>query len=293
MRQAGRYLPEYRALRLQHRLRDLFFTPDLLVEVTKMPLKRWNLDAAILFSDITVVVEALGFSLDFVEGPQVREEVVLGQEFPFLPERLLPILEGVEILRKDLSLPLLGFCGAPFTVATYLMGGIPKTKQAVEDPRFPALLESLERATIWYIQEQIARGVDAIQIFESWANHLSPREFFLYSLPYLKRIAAASSVPVLIFGRGIHHFVEHLPFGLSVDWEADMSSLRQKTAFPLQGNLDPEALFLPLPLLEEKIDALLQRMQGDRAFICNLGHGIRPHTPLEAVDLLVEKVHAC
>lgn len=292
MRQAGRYLPEYRSLRAQHSLRELFFTPHLAARVTHMPLARFPLDAAILFSDITVTALALGLSLDFNEGPRITPAVTPATPLVHRPEALAPIYETIQILKADLTVPLLGFCGAPFTVATYLIGDLPRTLTWMRsDPAaFRLLLDQIAHATSHYLYAQQTAGVDAVQIFDSWANVLTPEEFRLYSLPYLKQLTKAVTVPSIFFMRGISSYLEEIPCALSLDWEISPAAARLRTAQPLQGNLNPDLLFAPLPVLREKIKELLSQMQGDPAFIFNLGHGIKPGTPVEAVQALVEMV---
>jgi len=292
MRQAGRYLPEYRALRSQHTLRELFLTPHLAALVTKMPLARFPLDAAILFSDITVTALALGLSLDFNEGPRITPVVTSTTTLVHRPEALTPIFETIQLLKADLSVPLLGFCGAPFTVATYLVGDLARTLTWMRsDPAtFRTLLDQIAHATRHYLQSQQTAGVDAIQIFDSWANTLTSDEFRLYSLPYLKQLTQAVTVPSIFFMRGISPYLEEIPCALSLDWEISPGAARLRTPHPLQGNLNPDLLFEPLPAIREKTKELLTQMQGDPAFILNLGHGIKPWTPVAAVQAILEEV---
>lgn len=294
MRQAGRYLPEYRRLREKYSLKDLFFTPELAVQVTKMPLERFGFDAAILFSDITVVAEALDLPLSFSEGPKLKEWVTpasvhkLGATF----EKLSPIIEVIHLLKKDLSVPLLGFCGAPFTVASYLVGSLEMALSWMhKDPKsFQVLLEKIADATSAYLKMQVDAKVDAIQIFDSWANHLTPDEFFTYSLPFIQRFVNEVKVPCIFFMRGIGPYIDKIPCAVSVDETVCLQKARQLTDQPLQGNLNPELLFQPLDVIKEKTLSILQDMQKDPAFIFNLGHGIKPNTPLEAIYCLVETV---
>lgn len=201
MRQAGRYLPEYRELRSRYSLRELFFTPELAVRVTKMPIDRFGFDAAILFSDITVVALALGLHLDFQEGPKITPEVTPQNvaALSFFPEKLSPIFQTIGILKKDLLVPLLGFCGAPFTVASYLIGSLEETTSWMRtDPfSFQILIDKITHITSLYLQMQEKSGVDAVQIFDSWANVLTPEEFRKWSLEPLKNLRSSVSVPVL------------------------------------------------------------------------------------------------
>jgi uroporphyrinogen decarboxylase len=275
MRQAGRYLPEYRLLRKKHSLRDLFFTPELAAEITLMPVDLIGVDAAILFSDITTVALALGFSLDFAEGP-----VIQGELNPQSIEVLEPIAEAIRLVKPRLKVPLIGFCGGPFTVCSYINGD-------------PALLDPITDVTIEYIRMQEKAGVDAIQIFDSWANRLSLEEFQRYT-PYLKRLIEAVHVPVILFMRGassrILELVELKPSCISFDWESPLSQLRKKVPMAVQGNLNPDLLYEPLSVVRSKTEELLISMKGDPGFIVNLGHGVKPDVPVDAVRCLIDTV---
>lgn len=292
MRQAGRYLPEYQDLRRRYSLKELFFTPELAALVTKMPLKRFGMDAAILFSDITVVAVALGLSLAFQEGPKISPEVVASDvdNLGFFPERLDPVIEAITLLKQDLSVPLLGFCGAPFTVASYLIGDLEKALDWMRnDPKsFQKLLDTISDMTCIYLQMQEKAGVDAVQIFDSWANVLTRQEFLMYSLEPLKKLKSAVSVPTLFFMRGSGAYLEEIPCGISLDWTVCLKSARKKTRQVLQGNLDPDFLFQPLDQIRTKTAQILELMRNDPGFILNLGHGVKPGTPVEAVQCFVD-----
>lgn len=276
MRQAGRYLPTYRALRAKYSLRDLFFTPELAAQITLMPVEQIGVDAAILFSDITVVALPLGFSLNFSEGPVIEGE--LNRQGM---ESLEPIIQAIKWIKPQLKVPLIGFCGGPYTVASYINGD-------------PALLEPITQVTIEYLQMQERAGVDAIQIFDSWADRLSSEQFRLLCVPFLKRLIEAVSVPVIVFMRGACHRLEDLvslkPAAISFDGQVPLASLRKRVPMAIQGNLDPDLLLQPLPVIRQQTEELLQSMQGDRGFIVNLGHGVKPHVPVEAVQCLVDTV---
>lgn len=294
MRQAGRYLPEYRELRKQHSLRDLFFTPELAAIVTKMPIDRFGVDAAILFSDITVVALALGLSLDFQEGPKIDPEVnpenVSRLSFSLKP--LTPIFETIALLKKELTVPLLGFCGAPFTVASYLVGSLEKTIHWMrsDSKTFQVFLEKILEATIPYLQMQEKTGVDAVQVFDSWANVLTPEEYRTYSLEPLKQLVKSIRVPSLFFMRGLSPCLEEIPCGISLDWTVSLKEIRKRTNQPLQGNLNPDLLFEPIEKVREETEKILKSMEGDPSFILNLGHGVKPGTPVEAVECFVNTV---
>jgi uroporphyrinogen decarboxylase len=277
MRQAGRYLPSYRKLREKHHLRELFFTPELAAEVTLLPIEL-GVDAAILFSDITVVALALGYKLDFCEGP-----VITGQLQRQSIDVLEPIAEAIRIVKPQLKVPLIGFCGGPYTVASYINGD-------------PALLEPLTEVTIEYLQMQEKAGVDAIQIFDSWANRLSKEEFQQFCVPYLKRLVDAVDVPVIVFMRGASVRVEELvklgPDAISFDWTQPLSEMRKKVPMAVQGNLNPDLLYESRSIIEKKTKELLQSMKGDPGFIVNLGHGVKPDIPVDSVRCLIETVKA-
>lgn len=298
MRQAGRYLPQYRELREKHSLRELFFTPDLATQVTLMPIEELDFDAAILFSDIMTIALALGLKLDFQEGPKidpmVRPEHV--DALPFVYETLSPIWETIRLLKQQLSVPLIGFCGAPFTVASYLVeGGLEGIKKWVY--RFPQqlewLLEKIACASIFYLENQVQAGVDAIQIFDSWANVLSKEQFLRFCLPFYRRLIDAAKVPVILFARSLVLHIEEikdLPCALSCDWSVPLSTIRKTTTQTLQGNLDPDFLYAPLDVVRQETRQLLLSMKEDRAFIAALGHGIKPDTPVAAVKTMVQTV---
>ena len=292
MRQAGRYLPEYRELRKKYSLKDLFFTPELAALVTKMPLKRFGMDAAILFSDITVVAAALGLTLDFQEGPRISPSVtpLNVANLGFFPERLEPVIQAIILLKQELEVPLLGFCGAPFTVASYLIGDLEKTTlwMRTEPQSFLRLIDTISHITCVYLQMQEKAGVDAVQIFDSWANVLTPQEFWMYSLDPVRKMKSIVSVPVLFFMRECNAYLEEIPCGISLDWTVCPKSARLRTDQVLQGNLDPDLLFQPLEQIRAQTLRLLELMRNDPGFILNLGHGVKPGTPVEAVQCFVD-----
>ncbi len=311
MRQAGRYLPEYRALREGRTLKTLMTTPEHIVAVTKMPLLRYDLDAAIVFSDILVAAAGLGLSWDFTEGsgPVIEQAIRAPEDVARLPSRapeeVVPFVkEGIEALVADLQVPLIGFCGGPFTVACYLLEGgrvsadVQHSKQWMwQYPEvFSLLLDKITAFSVDYLQMQERAGVKAIQIFDSWAGMLPPSAFARWVVPYLQRLKEAISVPVMLFCRGSGLYAEELskisPAAISLDWTADMSSIRHKVPLPmaLQGNLDPSLLFATKDVLAQEVDRLLTAMGSDPGFIFNLGHGILPKTPVDQVAFVLERV---
>lgn len=311
MRQAGRYLPEYRAIRERHSFLQMCHTPELIAEVTSLPLRQFNFDAAIIFSDILTIPEALGVGLRFDEGagPIIERPLRTGADIMALPnisipEKLAYLAQGIKLLKPTLELPLLGFCGAPFTLASYMIEGkssrdLHTTKRwMLQDPTsFHMLLSKLTENAIQALQLQIDAGVDAIQIFDSWANVLSPDYFQQFALPYIEKIVQAikPQVPVIAFSRGrfAPFIAKAAPTAISIDWNQEIGAMRKEIprTIALQGNLDPDCLFAPLPTLRKEVNALLNTMKGDPSFIFNLGHGILPETPLAAVHTLLECIH--
>ncbi len=313
MRQAGRYMPQYQALRMKHSLWQMFHHPEIAAEVTCLPLKLLDVDAAILFSDILVIAEALGLSMRFPEGkgprvePSIKTKIQI-DSLTYIPvEKSLDyVFETIKIVKEKINVPLIGFSGGPFTVASYFIdstsqNAFGQTKLWIKtDPKtLHTLLTKITEATIAYLEEQIRSGADVIQVFDSWANVLNDEEFALFSLPYLNQIVKAlgpSRVPVILFCRSSSLRAEALaglrPSGISFDWHLPMYELRQKVPFPIavQGNFNPEFLKLPLDQIRAGVKELLSSMQGQLGFIVNLGHGITPDIPLENVRTFVKSV---
>lgn len=312
MRQAGRYMPEYRALRAKHSFLEMCHHPELITEVTLLPIRSFGMDAAILFSDILVIPEALKVGLRFDDGigPIIEHPLHTSADIDALPavdmrEALDYVAQGIAMLRPQLDVPLLGFCGAPFTLASYMIEGkssrdLRKTKQwMLRDPTsFHKLLNRLADDAITYLHMQVDAGVQAIQIFDSWAGVLSLNHFKEFSLSYMEKIVRSleSRVPVILFCRGSSLFAPQLaeikPSAISLDWHCDLGALRKSLpkGIALQGNLDPDVLYAPLPVIRKEVNALLKKMKGDQGYIFNLGHGITPDVPVEAVRELVDCV---
>lgn len=293
MRQAGRYMPSYRALRQKYSLKTLFFTPELASDITLMPITMIGVDAAILFSDISVVALSLGLQLDFSEGPKVDPFLTPGIGLASDLSPLDPIIQTIEMTIPRLQVPLIGFCGAPFTVATYLIDkGIEGAKEwayCFEDS-FIRLLDHICDVSIAFMKRQEQAGIAAFQIFDSWANMLSKEHFLKFCLPYYRKMIAAASVPIILFMRGAALHLEELkslPCALSLDWQIPLATVRRKTNQVLQGNLDPSLLYAPIPIIRKAAKELIESMQGDPGFIAGLGHGVKPDAPLDAVKALV------
>ena len=315
MRQAGRYLPEYRELRKRVDFLDLCRTPDLAAEVTLQPLRRFPLDAAILFSDILLPLDAFGVPMTFSPGPKISEPVRTRVQVEALVARpageALPfVADAIRIVRRELGdrAPLIGFCGAPFTLAAYLVQGEGKegfgaVKEMMfrEPATFELLLEKLALAMADYLRLQIQAGVQAVQIFDSWAGILGVADYARFALPFVKRIIDSIrdlNVPIIYFVNGAPHLIEAAGSAgsdvLGVCWRVplDQVAARVGPSVALQGNLDPHTLFADLAVIRERVIGILDSVSGRPGHVMNLGHGILPGTPIHAVESLIETVHA-
>jgi uroporphyrinogen decarboxylase len=314
MRQAGRYLPEYRTLRAKVDFATLTRTPELAAEVTLQPLRRFALDAAILFSDIMTPLQGMGVELDFEPAPVVREPIRSVAQIEALPE-LIPgrdvpfVLEAIRIVRAGLAhnVPLIGFAGAPFTLLCYLVCGRPSKEFAAarsflyaQPEAAQRLLTHLADAMAQYLAAQAAAGAQALMLFESWAGLLAPREFTRFALPAVRRTVDAlrrAGVPLIYYlndGNALMPAVADLEVDVvGVDWRSDLGEVRRilGTGKAVQGNLDPAALFAPPQELRRHADAVLQAAGRAPGHIFNLGHGIWPDTDPDAVARLVDHVH--
>jgi len=318
MRQAGRYMPEYRALRATHSLLDLCHEPALAAEVTLQPVKRLGVDAAILFADILLPFEPLGLGLSFAtgEGPHIarpiRDAAAVNQLPELEPEEALAyVLQAVRLAVSQLpqGIPLIGFAGAPFTLASYAIEG-GATRSFALTKRFmyeqPAawhrLLSKLADFVGRYLAAQAAAGARALQLFDSWVGCLSPADYATYVFPHSQRaleLAGASGVPVIHFGTDTATLlVDFARAGgdvIGVDWRIPLDvaweRIGSSPARAIQGNLDPVALLAPRPELERQVRDVLARAGGRPGHIFNLGHGVLPETPVEALQAVVEWVH--
>lgn len=297
-------MPEYQLLRKKYSLSSLFHRPQLAALVTKLPLDVFDLDAAIVFSDILVIVEALGCSLRFpkIGGPKIIpkiswEDPVETIEVLDVRRALSYVYETIRLLKKTLTVPLIGFCGGPFTVATYLILEEISLWLSLAPGPLHLLLEKITQATELYLEEQINSGVDVIQIFDSWANLLNQEQRALFCYPYIRRlvqVAKKRNIPVIFFCRGSSLFPEELVSlgvdAISFDGQAPLHSLREKIPHPMavQGNLSPDILAKSTPLeVEAATAALLCSMHGKPGWIANLGHGILPSTPVDNVHAFI------
>ena len=310
MRQAGRYLPEYRQIRAKHAFLEVCKTPELAVEVSLQPFRRLGVDAVIVFSDILILAEAMGLPLELGDaGPNlpnpVRSKADVDRlkifdpelETGFLPEAIRRIVKSV-----GPEVPVLGFAGAPWTLACYMVEGRAKEGFATvksflyhQPKTFRHLLHRIAQATIPYLQAQIAAGATAVQLFDTWCGELNLRDYEDFALPAVQEITAAldGSVPVIYYTKASQHLLPAAARSganvLSVDWRMDLAEIR-KTLGPkiaLQGNVDPAVLLAPPDKIRDVTLATISALAG-RGHILNLGHGILQHTPVENAQLFIE-----
>ncbi len=316
MRQAGRSLPEYRAIRGTGSIVEAIRTPDLATEITLQPVRRYGTDAAILYSDIVTPVEAIGFGVDVAPGvgPVVErpfaERADLERLRPLDPEADTPfVLETVRNLVRELGdVPLIGFAGAPFTVASYLVEGRPsrtyeRTKRLMyTDPElWFDLLDRLADLALASLHSQIANGASAVQLFDSWAGALCPSDYVRYVQPASRKVLegiAATGVPRIHFGVNTGELLTHMRDAgadvMGIDWRMDLDDARRRLgdATALQGNLDPVAVLSGTEVALDRTRDVLRRADGHRGHIFNLGHGVLPDTDPEVLEAVVEVVHA-
>lgn len=316
MRQAGRYLPEYQAVRAHVDFLTLCKNPKLAAEVTLQPVDILGVDAAILFSDILIITEPMGMRLEFSEkeGPVLSEPVrskaaVERLIIPDIEEDLPFVLDTIKILRKELEnkVPLIGFSGSPFTLATYMIeGGTSRnfihTKKLMfqNNVVFSYLMEKLTDTVISYLSAQIKAGVQAVQIFDTWAGILAPADYRKFALPYVKKVISdlrKGGVPIIYFVNDCAGILKDVKKSgadvIGIDWRIDLSEAIKKLGknMAVQGNLDPCALFLSKEKLEERVKDILWKGEAAKSHIFNLGHGVLPPTPVENVIALVDAVH--
>jgi uroporphyrinogen decarboxylase len=315
MRQAGRYLPEYRKLREKYDFITLCKTPEIAAEITMQPIKRFQFDAAILFSDILVVPEALGLTLDFIEDqgpllfPQVLNKNGLKKlTLNRLETKLNFVYQAIVLIQAELDgkIPLIGFSGSPFTLAVYMVEGKPtkyfkyiKQMLYTKEQDLADLLDLLTEAVTQYLVMQIKAGVNAIQIFDSWGGILPPHLYHQYSVQYLQKIVCELNhyhVPVTIFCRGGMDSARLLTRCdinmIGIDWTIDLLQAKNEFGknFSLQGNLDPAVLYGAKETIKKEVAQLLNIYKSESGHVFNLGHGILPDTPLDHVHFLVDEV---
>jgi uroporphyrinogen decarboxylase len=315
MRQAGRYMSDYRALRRKYTLLEICAQPELAVQVTLQPLDAIEVDAAILFSDLLLPFTPMGLTFDFVkgEGPQIEDPIRSPADVdrlrPVEPrESLAHVLETIRILRRELDgrVPLIGFGGAPFTLAAYAIEGGPSRDYATtkafmyaEPAAWHRLCGAFAAFMADYLRAQIAAGAQAIQLFDSWAGALSRGDYRTFVQPHSRRIfeaLAGSGVPLLHFGVGTSAILPDLAAAggdvIGVDWRLPLDEAWERIPDrAIQGNLDPTRLLGPEPALLAAADDVLERAGGRPGHIFNLGHGVLPQTSLERVQALARHVH--
>ncbi len=317
MRQAGRYMPEYRRIRAQHSLLEIVERPELAAEVTLQPVHALGVDAAILFADILLPIVPMGLKLEFAqgEGPLIHNPVRTAEDVASLRELdvesdLGHVLEAIRLVRRELSgkpVPLIGFAGAPFTLASYVIEGgasrnyiHTKLLMHAQPQTWHALMDKLAVALTGYLLAQVRAGAQAVQLFDSWVGALSPQDYAGYVLPYSQRIlkaVQATGTPVIHFGTGAATLLELMKQAggdvIGLDWRLPLDQGRRLLGadVAVQGNLDPVALFAPLPVLRQQVQDVLERAGGLPGHIFNLGHGILQHTPVERVKAVVDMVH--
>jgi uroporphyrinogen decarboxylase len=317
MRQAGRYMPEYRRLREKHALLDLIKTPELACEVTLQPMNAFALDAAIIFADILPPLEGMGLDLAFApgEGPVISNPVRTAADIARLrtpppEESLWFTLGAIQLVRAQLEargLPLIGFSGAPFPLASYAVeGGGSRNHERVkalmmEEPDlWRQLMTKLSEVVGAYLLAQAQAGAQALQLFDSWAGQLAPADYRDFVAPYTRRalaIAREAGVPIIHFATNTSGMLEEIRDAggdvISVDWRIELDAARRRLGdgVALQGNLDPVALCVPWERLRPRAQHTLDQMRDSVGYIFNVGHGVLPQTPVENVQRLVEFVH--
>lgn len=314
MRQAGRFMKEYWDIKNKYSFLQMCKTPEIAADVTMLPVDLLGIDAAILFSDILVTAEAMGGDLDFIQGvgPRFANPVRNQKDAEALQvdvvDKLQYVADAIGVIQQRLngSIPLIGFAGAPFTVMSYLVEGqssrdFKTTKLLLHNE--PALahliLDKIAKVTIDYLNMQIRAGVNAVQIFDSWAAALSWDDYNEFSHAYISKIIAGlerKDIPVISFCKGSSVFAplmaEAKPDVISVDWNADLRILKQSlpTGIAVQGNLDPHILYANKSVIRDRIHRLHDRMKGENGFIFNLGHGIMPDLPFDNVKYAIEVI---
>ena len=315
MRQAGRYMAEYRVLRAKHSILELCKTPELAAQVTLQPIDRFPLDAAIIFADILLPLEPMGLTLEFAEGEgpvihnPVRDQTDVNRLKVIEGSELEYVAEAIRQARRALNgrVPLIGFAGAPFTLASYAIEGgssrnYLRTKQLMycEPKAWHQLMDKFARVITGYLRRQIKAGAQAIQLFDSWVGCLSVGDYVEYVLPHVQLIFEGlkrEGVPMIHFGTGTSAMLRQMREAggdvIGIDWRTHLDEAWATVGYDVavQGNLDPLALFAPLHEIERRVEDILRRAGGRPGHIFNLGHGILPTTPVEHVAAAIDMVH--
>jgi len=315
MRQAGRYMKEYRSLRKKYSFLEMCKNPEIATQVTLQPIKRFKLDAAIIFSDILIPLEPMGVEFEFAkgEGPvfhhPVRELKDIERLRVIEPEEEIPsLMEAIRMVRKELEgkIPLIGFSGAPFTLASYIIEGghsknyiLTKGLMYKNWPVWDALMVKISEVLLRYLNAQIRAGAQVVQLFDSWVGCLGPADYEEYVLPYSKKVidGVDKGVPLIHFATSNATLLELMKRAggdvIGVDWRVDIGEAWARLGYEvaIQGNLDPVVLFGPADLIKREVKRILDRVEGRPGHIFNLGHGILPSTPVENVAVLIDAVH--
>lgn len=313
MRQAGRYLPEYMKLREKYGFFERVQTPELACEITIQPVDIIGVDAAILFSDILVIPQAMGLEVQLIEskGPFLPAPIKTANDLkrvrvPDVNETLGYVFDAIKLIKQELNgrVPLIGFAGAPWTILCYMVQG-KGSKTFDEAKEFcytqpvlaHQLLQMITDTTIAYLKGQVKAGADTIQIFDSWGGLLSPEDFEIISLQYIRQIVTAlkDEVPTIIFAKGAWHSLDAMAatgaHGLGIDWCINPKNARAFAGpnIVLQGNFDPAKLLSPIPVIEKEVKAMLDAFEGNH-HVANLGHGILPNVPVDHAKAFVDAV---
>ncbi len=316
MRQAGRYMPEYRQMRERYSLHRMFTTPEIAAAVTMQPVEAFEVDAAIIFSDILLPLQGMGIELEYLEerGPVIRNplrraEQVESLRLPHPEEDMGYALESIRMVRSEIDgrLPLIGFAGAPFTLASYMIEGgtsrnhiQTKSMMYTRPAAWEALMDKLAVMIGSYLVAQVEAGAQALQIFDSWVGCLSPADYSTFVLPHTRRVlqtAAGAGVPCIHFGTGSAALLPLMQQAgsdvIGADWRISLGDAWERLGYAvsIQGNLDPAVMLAPQDLIERQALEILQQAAGRPGHIFNLGHGILPATPVEAVARLTDFVH--
>jgi uroporphyrinogen decarboxylase len=315
MRQAGRYMKEYRALRKKYSFLEMCKNPEIAAQVTLQPIEKFKPDAAIIFSDILIPLEPMGVAFEFAkgEGPVFRHPVREGKDIEKLriiePEEEVPFLmKAIRMVREELEgkIPLIGFSGAPFTLASYIIEGghsknyiLTKGMMYQNRPAWEGLMNKISYVLIRYLNAQIRAGVQAVQLFDSWVGCLSPTDYEEYVLPYSKRVidGVDKNIPLIHFATSNATLLELMKRAggdvIGLDWRIDIGEAWARIGYDvgIQGNLDPVLLFGPVDLIKKEVERILDRVGGRPGHIFNLGHGILPNTPVDHVAALIDIVH--
>ena len=313
MRQAGRYLPDFMTLKHKYDFFTRCQTPELATEITLMPINQIGVDAAIIFSDILVVLQAMGIEVEmkdgvgpWIENPIRRVEQLDQLEIPDVNDRLSYVMEALKMTKKALlgRVPLIGFAGSPWTLLCYLVQGQgsknfdqAKAFCFTQPEAAHQILQKITDVTIAYLKAQVLAGADAVQVFDSWGGLLSPSDYHLFSAPYIQQIVEAlkPEIPVIVFGKGCWFALREMSqwgaSALGVDWTCSAENARYLSGgeITLQGNFDPSRLLSPIPIIQKEVRQMIKAF-GQQRYVVNLGHGILPNIPVDHAKAFVDTV---